>query len=198
MRTALSSICLKIELHLAVQCCREKPCNHLLHYTTDGFSLGCVTLCYATLDQQSFSTARRNVIEPHSLYSLESLAYFRPKNSASYFHFISSFISVQELCIVKEERADLKARVYLLEKELHANRLALESRLAAERALRAHLDALRLSSQEPARGSSRADEPRDSRVGNGQTEVLLRGQVKVSLLSVLEGKRVRGLLSFIS
>ncbi|KAH8874935.1 Colorectal mutant cancer protein [Schistosoma japonicum] len=51
-------------------------------------------------------------------------------------------IQQQELCCVKEECADLKVRVYLLEKELRANRLTLESRAAAERALRAHLDAL--------------------------------------------------------
>ncbi|CAH8494372.1 unnamed protein product [Schistosoma turkestanicum] len=56
--------------------------------------------------------------------------------------FLESSILLQELCCVKEECADLKIRVYLLEKELHANQLTLDSRKAAEHALRAHLNVL--------------------------------------------------------
>ncbi|GAA28855.1 colorectal mutant cancer protein, partial [Clonorchis sinensis] len=93
---------------------------------------------------------------------------------------IENSVLLQELCHVKEERADLNARLYLLEKELHANRLALESHMAAEQALRAHLDVLvteqnyRLQKTD---GSAEVDKTVCLRTGQSETS-LLRGQVK--------------------
>ncbi|OON13661.1 hypothetical protein X801_10554 [Opisthorchis viverrini] len=85
-----------------------------------------------------------------------------------------------ELCHVKEERADLNARLYLLEKELHANRLALESHMAAEQALRAHLDVLVTEQNyqlQKTDGSTEVDKTVCLRTGQSETS-LLRGQVK--------------------
>ncbi|CAH8845352.1 unnamed protein product [Trichobilharzia szidati] len=102
--------------------------------------------------------------------------------------FLENSVLLQELCCVKEECADLKVRVYLLEKELCANRLTLESRAAAERALRAHLDAL-ITEQHNRYSQTLLtnDKQKDNStttttaaVGINQHEiVLLRGQVKV-------------------
>ncbi|KAG5445098.1 Colorectal mutant cancer protein [Clonorchis sinensis] len=103
---------------------------------------------------------------------------------------IENSVLLQELCHVKEERADLNARLYLLEKELHANRLALESHMAAEQALRAHLDVLvteqnyRLQKTD---GSAEVDKTVCLRTGQSETS-LLRGQVK-NLLQALEALR---------
>ncbi|CAH8845351.1 unnamed protein product [Trichobilharzia szidati] len=111
--------------------------------------------------------------------------------------FLENSVLLQELCCVKEECADLKVRVYLLEKELCANRLTLESRAAAERALRAHLDALiteqhnrysqtSLTNDKQKENSTTAT---TTAVGINQHEiVLLRGQVK-NLLQALEALR---------
>ncbi|TNN13077.1 Colorectal mutant cancer isoform 1 [Schistosoma japonicum] len=113
---------------------------------------------------------------------------------------LENSVLLQELCCVKEECADLKVRVYLLEKELRANRLTLESRAAAERALRAHLDAL-LTEQNNRQLNSSNDIQKEnytttttttttqSFLGSNQHEtVLLRGQVK-NLLQALEALR---------
>ncbi|CAL8098567.1 unnamed protein product [Calicophoron daubneyi] len=99
---------------------------------------------------------------------------------------LENSVLLQELCTIKEERAELKARVYLLEKELHSNRLTLESRTVAEKALRAHLDVLMSDNN-----YSRKTDDRDTSISvrTGQTETtLLRGQVK-NLLQALEALR---------
>ncbi|CAH8528122.1 unnamed protein product [Schistosoma bovis] len=88
--------------------------------------------------------------------------------------FLENSVLLQELCCIKEECADLKIRVYLLEKELHANRLTLDSRTVAERALRTGITTT-LTNQ--------------SIQNINQNEiVLLRGQVK-NLLQALEALR---------
>ncbi|KAF6768402.1 hypothetical protein AHF37_07829 [Paragonimus kellicotti] len=108
--------------------------------------------------------------------------------------FLENSVLLQELCSVKEDRADLKARVYLLEKELHANRLTLESHIAAEHALRAHLDALLIDQQYTKRINADCSVETNDRLPTvsprtGQSEaVLLRGQVK-NLLQALEALR---------
>ncbi|CAH8512735.1 unnamed protein product [Heterobilharzia americana] len=118
---------------------------------------------------------------------------------------LENSVLLQELCCVKEECADLKVRVYLLEKELCANRLTLESRAAAERALRAHLDALIIEQQQQQHSQPTNDQQKDgstivvssssttitnqSMVGiNHHETALLRGQVK-NLLQALEALR---------
>ncbi|KAA3679774.1 uncharacterized protein DEA37_0004193, partial [Paragonimus westermani] len=107
---------------------------------------------------------------------------------------LENSVLLQELCSVKEDRADLKARVYLLEKELHANRLTLESHIAAEHALRAHLDALLIDQQCTKRINADCSVETIDRLPTvsprtGQSEaVLLRGQVK-NLLQALEALR---------
>ncbi|CAH8481971.1 unnamed protein product [Dicrocoelium dendriticum] len=101
---------------------------------------------------------------------------------------LENAVLLQELCCVKEERADLKARVYLLEKELHANRLMLESHRAAESALRAHLDALTVE-RKCRRTSQEENGGKECNPIDGQPEVaLLRGQVR-NLLQALEALR---------
>ncbi|VEL30403.1 unnamed protein product [Protopolystoma xenopodis] len=50
----------------------------------------------------------------------------------------------KELCLVKEEHAELKARAYLLEKELQATWLCLQHRVSVDHAMRVQLDSLAL------------------------------------------------------
>ncbi|CAI2727582.1 unnamed protein product [Schistosoma spindalis] len=101
---------------------RTKPTNDVINYDQNISSVSSI--------QQPIHLDQNNSISMNSLRKLPLAV------------FLENSVLLQELCCIKEECADLKIRVYLLEKELRANRLTLDSRAVAERALRAHLDAL--------------------------------------------------------
>ncbi|CAH8578979.1 unnamed protein product [Schistosoma rodhaini] len=107
---------------------KPKTTNHVINHHPNILTSRSITV--NPIQQQQIHLDQQNSISMNSLRKLPLAV------------FLENSILLQELCCIKEECADLKIRVYLLEKELHSNRLTLDSRAVAERALRAHLDAL--------------------------------------------------------
>ncbi len=86
----------------------------------------------------------------------------------------------QELMALKEERADLKAKVYLLEKEKESQDLRLSDRMSVEMVLRSHIQFLQEELGQLERGGQRHLIRQDSR------EAQLRLRVD-ELLDTLDG-----------